>query len=174
MAVALRKRPASRIVGKGPAAEITQKRRKGEQDQEDEEEESEAEAEEEEEEAEEEEPEAAEQSQVEEAKEEEEEEAAKRAVHKQSIKKRPSASLVHPSLGPLYLTKGSQQSYIQVREDTGKKTLLVAVTSSQATLGISPSDMIDKLAQVVVEHSLGKPEALKYRDTWLKTGKPPY
>ena len=82
----------------------------------------------------------------------------------------------HPSLGKLFITKATQQAYIQSMVE-GKKVMLVGVTKAQAEKSkavVSHNEMIQSLAEVAKDHALDKANIVRYRDAWLRDGNPPF
>lgn len=81
---------------------------------------------------------------------------------------------VHPKLGKLFVTKASKQAYIQYNEG-GSKKLLVAVSADAASkAGMDYKNVIDVVLEACVTHALDKPNAVGFRDPFLKDGEPPY
>ena len=81
----------------------------------------------------------------------------------------------HPKLGKLSVTKAQGQSYIQFKDKDGSKKLLVSVTASAADkAGLNHHEMIDAICAACVTNALGKPNALNFRDSFLRDGQPPF
>ena len=88
-----------------------------------------------------------------------------------------SPELIHPSLGKLYITKGSLQSYVQYKASDGHKALLCAVTKQQcdhSSVLLSHSELVESLSKIAVERNLDKPNLVTLRNAWLEAGLAPY
>ena len=73
--------------------------------------------------------------------------------------------LMHATLGRLYITKGTQQSYMTTLLEGGKKTLLIAVTSKMTT---HHGAIATQLMMAAAEGDLSKDTLVRMRTEMVK------